>query len=241
MTQPKIRLLYYKNIVDRCFLSFIDSRQNCFSRSPTGKYVLSSSLSRGTLVRFFEKSVTAEISKCCRPFDVMRPEYTFVIGGCDPRQNLLLAFKTDRFPAKLDRLLSSGRSLKYLFREKDIDLDIDAFNSALDEVFDRMFSDRRRFLSAVGKDRANVFPIRHRLLDCYSVFKALKYVYGKSNCVNLYTELFSGDRRCFVSVNDMIDAYTAKASANSSPAFKRAVGELREYAESCVAGVNSEV
>ena len=236
MTPPRFNLLYFKNVLDVSFQAFVEGRQDCFARDSRGVYVFTGDAGRGALAAAFRKLAGRELASLLRPFDPLNPEYFFIIGGCDPAENILLAHKTKRFPERLSRLVSSGRCGRYLLREKDVDVDMAAFDAAFAQVFDELFSSRKAFEKAVGRF-PNAFMIRHGRLGCYSMFKVLKYVLGAQSCVNLYAERLAGRRECLVAVNDLIARYSAKSELNSSPVFKRIVGEVREYVEECVASV----
>ena len=188
--------------------------------------------------KYFMSGVRDEVLKYAKPFDLFSPEYFFVIGGCEPDENLLLEFTDGYFPKKLDSLLGSGKCPKYVLKEKDIKIDIEYFNSMIDDIFIGLFSTENGFNRLLGRNYSNVFTIKHRRLDCYSVFKVLKYVFGRNNCVNVWKDEFEDKRQCIVAVNDLIDKYiNNKTAMNKSRKFKNIVAEIRQYCDGCINGI----
>lgn len=75
------------------------------------------------MASILKKLVIQELKNVVTKHDKLHPEYYLVIGSCVPEDNLLLEFRDSKhFPEKLDMLVKTG--LKYLLREKDIDIDI---------------------------------------------------------------------------------------------------------------------
>ena len=158
-----------------------------------------------------------------------RKDICIVIGSCYPKDNLLLEYKdTDYFPKKLEVLLHNRPALKWLMRETDIEIDIDLFN----EVFMQIFNDR---FNAMPKKRSSmaiphVIYVAHSRLDCYMLFKTIKWAYGSSNCRNVWKERFSSQRQNLVAVNDLISKYVhAKTRINRSRELKQYALEVKQY------------
>lgn len=112
-------------------------------------------------------------------------------------------------------------------RETDIEIDIDLFN----EVFIQIFNDR---FNAIPNKKSNTVPhviyVAHSKLDCYMVFKTIKWAYGNSNCRNIWKEHFSSQRQNLVAVNDLISKYVhAKARINRSRELKQYALEVKQY------------
>ena len=235
MPAPKIRLLYFKNILDRCFFRFFEDFNDCFTKTDDGRYILSVRNAPEKIRKYFLAEIKTEILKYAKPFDLFNPEYFFVIGGCDPAENMLLEFKDGYFPKKLSRLLDSGGCPKYVLKEKDIKIDIEFFNSLIDDLFTMFFADHGCFGRLLGKGYDNVFAVKHRQLDCYSVFKVIKYIYGRNSCVNVWKDEFEDKRQCVTAVNDLIDMYVNnKTAMNRSRKFKNIVEEVRQYCDGCI-------
>lgn len=232
LSLPKIRLLYYKNALDRCVRRFFDSCEDgCFSRDGSDRYVFSGSWAY--VERRLSSDIADEIRRLSKPFDIMNPSYTFIIGGCCPAENMLLDHAVGGLPKKLRSVLDSGSCPKYILRERDIVFDPHSLSDIADRIFEKAF--RHGFRRVLGPGYGNVFAIRHRRLDCYAVFKALKYVYGRSACVNVWKEEADARPQCLTAVNDLIDLYVnSKAEMNRSPEFKTAIEEIRQYADGCI-------
>ena len=62
------------------------------------------------------------------------------------------------------------------------------------------------------------------------MFKVLKHLIGRSNCINLHREKFKEIKSPIVAVNDLIDKYaTDKLQLNKSAEFKAATEEIKQY------------
>lgn len=221
MTQPEFHFLYYKNALDSCLARFVRLHEDSFTRADDGRYVQSRGFSKDTLKKEFRALLKSEFDEYMLPFDVENPRYYFVIGGCSPRDNMLLRYRTEcRLPKKLSEIVYSDRRLKYVMREQDIVLDMQELNQVFDELFDEMFES--------GSD--NLVMVRHSRLDCYSVFKILKWFFRGQKCVNIYAEKMKGRRENLVAVNDLIDRFVGcKDRLNGSKEFRTAMEEIRQY------------
>ena len=70
----------------------------------------------------------------------------------------------------------------------------------------------------------------HKNLDCYSMFKIVKSIFGKQNCVNLQKEMFVGQKKPLIAVNDLIDKYIHNKTALSNiQEFRIAYEEVKQY------------
>ena len=235
MAAPKIKLLYFKNVLDQCFFKFFEDFNDCFTRKDSGEYVLSAQTAPEKIKKYFIAEIKTEILKYARPFDLFNSEYLFIIGGCDPAENMLLEFKDGYFPRKLTRIIDSGKCPKYVLKEKDIKIDIEFFNSLVDDLFINLFSNEDSFSKLLGRGYSNVFAVKHRQLDCYSMFKVIKYIYGRNSCVNVWKDEFKDKRQCITAVNDLIDKYVNnKTAMNKSRKFKNIVEEVRQYCDGCI-------
>lgn len=230
--QPKIRLLFYENVIDLCLVSFFNDYVRDFSRTPDGKY--SFSCSRKSIEKYFTSHITEEISKRIQAFDITNPVYTFIIGGCNPPENIMLDYRTGYFPEKLMHFVTSRHCQKYMLKETDISIDMAEFN----EIFDSIFIDAfRHGFTGIKNAERGVFAIMHRRLDCYAIFKIIKYLYGRTNCINIWKEEGGLETRCIISVNSLIDKYVNnKTAMNKSREFKQIVSEVKQYADEKIRG-----
>ena len=61
------------------------------------------------------------------------------------------------------------------------------------------------------------------------MFKTIKYLVGKSNCINLYLEKFKKEKSPIIAVNDLIDLYSNKLEMNKSKKFMLAIAEVKTF------------
>lgn len=82
----------------------------------------------------------------------------------------------------------------------------------------------------LGSEYKNVIFIKHQNLDCYSLFKTIKFIYGKSNCWNIHKEKFIYDKSPIVAINDLIDKYIHnKQQLNKNSEFSKIVSEITDF------------
>ena len=223
----KLKLIYYKNVLDLAIEEFVSCYESFFVKSD-GKYVLGLSVSKDAL----QKALNACIDKCISSLSSSlcgKDDVLLVIGSCYPKDNMLLSFKDDGyFPKKLSSLIESQPDLKWILAEKDIEIGTSLFN----ELFVRIFN--AYFCKPVPKKssmkRQNVVFVSHSKLDCYMVFKTIKWAYGSSNCCNVWKEHFQGRRQNFIALNDLVSKYIHnKSRMNKSIEFKKCALEMKDF------------
>ena len=228
----KISFLYYKNLLDLAFTEFFEEFGHCFTRQVDGTYLFSSDVSRSKLKKFFKESILRRIASLSRPWSIDDPRCLVVIGSCFPCDNSVLELKTkkDIFPAALDSALTNTPSLKWVLREQDIKLDDLEFNEVLVEIFNELFKKSTKHQSFFK----NIMVVTHKNLDCYAIFKILKWTYGKSATVNLYEATGMSKKKLpLVAINDLLSKHIHNKEALSrNMKFKQSAKELREYASS---------
>lgn len=236
MNYPKINLIYYKNIIDQSCIHFFDEYNDFFIKQDDS-YILASNFDINKLEKIFKKYIKLELKKYVKPYDILNLNYYFIIGSCLPKDNILLKYKNDKyFPQKLNKLINSNYNIKYYLKEKDIKLDLVKFNTLFINIYNYLFKENNlnKFL---GSNYNNVFLIQHNNLDCYGMFKIIKYIYGKDNCVNLYKEHLEDKKSILVAVNDKINEYiNNKTELNKSKEFKNIIQEVKMYLEFCLNG-----
>lgn len=155
-----------------------------------------------------------------------------LIGPCYPKDSLLLEFKGDSYvPKKFETVIKSHPSLKWLLREDDIEVDINEVNDAVCSVFNEMFNSHKTVEKLLGKERASkLVVLAHSRLDCYMLFKTVKWAYGSSNCKNVWKEDLAGSREVLVSLNDELAKHIRnKSLLNISGKFKACAREVKGY------------
>lgn len=226
---PKFNLLYFKNLLDISLCKFFELYNDDFQKI-NGKYVLST-ISKSKLVSIFRTLIIQTLKEHLIEYDILHPNYYLIIGACNPKDNILLSNKEQSyFPVKLQKCIDSEYKLKYLLKEKDIDIDIIQFNDICLEIFNDFFA-KNKVGKYFGKQfEKNVIFITHKHLDCYTMFKVLKSIFGKANCVNMYLEKFSNQKLPIVAINDLIDRYIHdKKSLNKNDQFKNIISEINNY------------
>lgn len=177
------------------------------------------------------KSISQQLNLVASDYDIIdNPDITLVIGSCSPKDNILLKFADKAsLPKWLSKMLSNERAqLKYILREKDILVDIVKFNQACVSAFNCFFGE------FIGKKKlhipTSIMFVAHKKLDCYSMLKVLKFIFGKKNCVSIHEQITSMKTSPIVATNDVIDRCVKdKTLANRDPEFKRIVKEVEQY------------
>ena len=218
---PKFKLIYYKHLLENAFSGFIGRHCDEFTRDG-GSYVFSSVVSRKRLGDELERDIVAEISRHVGGFSVSKPEYLIVIGSCFPRSNILLKHLPSGvyIPERLKRYMEEHPDVKYFHRERDLKFDDESMNCIFEETFNRLLE---------NPPRRNVVFIRHRNLDCYLMFKALKRIYGSANVVNLHDERKDDMRDSLVSINGWILKYARKRNMINGDDMRLTVDEIRQH------------
>lgn len=230
MTMPKFNLLYYKNILDLAFQLFFDQNNNKFKKQDDC-YILADAMSISQLQNAFRRHIATVIKQYAKPYSIEHPEYWLVIGACMPKDNMLLKCKNQQyFPAKLQKLIDAPWQIKWLLKEKDIKIDNIKFNEACIQLFNKCFKNNAAVTKMLGKEWSNVHFVQHSQLDCYSMFKTIKALYGRSNCTNVWKDKMQNVKLPLVALNDLIDRYIHnKVDLNRLPQFKIAVQEVKQF------------
>lgn len=225
-----LNLIYYKNILDLVLEDFFDCYGNLFSKQDD-KYVLGLSMSKAKLKDVLKRLIEHKIDDVAT--ELVGTNVLLVIGSCYPKDNMLLSLKDDHyFPKKLSVLIEKKRALKWVMAEPDIDIDIDLFNELCIDIFNDFFNRQESKRSSKAIKPKVVF-VTHTNLDCYMMFKTIKWVYGNSNCKNVWKEMFINQRENFIALNDLISKYVRnKNRINRSLEFKRYALEVKEYLNS---------
>lgn len=224
---PIFKLLYFKNLLDIAFVQFFDKYNNYFQKID-GNYVFSAECDAQKLASILKKTIVETLLKTTVKYDRLKPTYYLIIGSCMPKDNMLLKFKDMQyFPQKLDKVLQSSVQLKYLLKEKDIKIDPVLMNNACIMIFNEFFT--KKEVKLKKETYKNIIFVQHKNLDCYSIFKLIKHIFGRNNCINMREEMFKDIKTPIVAINDLIDKYVNKTCMNISGEFKLAGKELAQY------------
>ena len=208
---------------------FFDVYNDVFTKQD-GKYVLSIGMSKAQMKSILEDAVAHELRAICKDDQKTKDKYV-LIGACYPKDSLLLDFKDGSYiPKKIEKALKEKPSMKWMLREDDICIDIDLVNDIFVELFNDMFNKPKKILSLLGDHYSNVIVVSHSHLDCYMMFKTIKWAYGKSNCKNVWKEDMQGHREVLMSLNDELAKHIRnKCLLNISGKFKAYAREVRDY------------
>ena len=222
----KLNLIYYKCLLDIAVEELVHKHEDFFTKC-NGRYVLGLSISKAKLQAELEKCINTTVDEVTSAF-CGKDDVLVVIGSCWPKDNLLLEFKDSKyFPAKLQKLLDTKPALKWLLAEKDIDIGIDLLNELLVNLFNKRFCKKEPKRAAA---KQKVIYLSHSRLDCYMLFKTLKWAYGSSNCCNIWKEKLASRKPCLVAVNDLISKYIHnKSMMNKSAKFKQYAHEVKDF------------
>jgi hypothetical protein len=97
---PKYNLLYYKALIDKCFVTFFSEHNDVFT-NVDGIYIMADSFSKAKIKAEFKRYLQVELKQYVKPYSVLEPDYYMIIGACMPKDNLLLKFNNDKLPEKL--------------------------------------------------------------------------------------------------------------------------------------------
>lgn len=222
----KLNLIYYKCLLDLAIEEFVKCYEDFFTKDQD-RYVFGLNVSKKKLYGALEECIEECLSRvmaCSGKNGIF-----LVIGSCYPKDNLLLEFKDDNyFPRKLSNLIDSKPSLKWLLKEKDIEIDIDLFNEAFISIFNKHFN-RQELKRSSALAPKTVF-VSHTHLDCYMLFKTIKWAYGSSNCCNVWKEKLAERRQNLVALNELVSKYIHnKSRMNKSVKFKKYAHEVKDY------------
>lgn len=197
-------------------------------------FILGKAFSKSKLYEIVEKYFIDVVDSIVNDYDILNLKYYFIIGSCMPKNNILLEFRRENeyFPMKLDRLLKSDNNVKYVLKENDIKIDIMMFNSIFIELFNKFFTSSKYVVKKFGNKSSYIKFIQHKNLDCYMIFKILKYIYGKNQCINVWKQLSSNHKEILISINELISQHiNNKSQMNRSYSFKQKVQDVRKFLE----------
>ena len=225
----KLNLIYYKNVLDLAMKHFFDEYNDSFTKQ-NDIYIFSLNASKSQLKSIFEKMIGLELQSICQNDTVTNDKYV-LIGSCYPKDSILLDFKEDSYiPKKIELSIKDKPQLKWLLKEKGISIDIDSINETLISIFNDMFNDQKKIESIVGKHHSNIIVVSHSHLDCYMMFKTIKWAYGKSNCINIWKEKIDKPQEILLSLNDELAKHIKnKCLLNISGKFKKYAREVKDY------------
>lgn len=147
------------------------------------------------------------------PGTAASPVYTIVVAPCCPADSLATLARSPSFPAKLAAKIAGPARLTWLLRERDIDVDIAAFNAACAETF------VERARTRPGKSR--IVYARHWQLDAQELSRCVLTAYGKTACSLAERPSY----RALVDLNCLAARYSSRTSMRKLPEYKLAARE----------------
>lgn len=194
--KPKFSIFNYKNILDRCFVRFVQEHDSSFVKSESGDYILSKSVSESTLKKIFIGYLKDELGPRISEYRNSRPEFSFIVGECAPAENA--AFLVMGNAPKVRKIVELFPDVTYFPKETDIKLDMRMFNSVFNAIFSKFMKERR-------KTWKNAFFVRHRHLDFQVMWRFLSDRFG-SMAQNPYEAAGEGRDVALWSLNDLIES-----------------------------------
>ena len=177
------------------------------------------------------------LAKYAQPVKTIRDNVYFIIGSCYPIDNILYKTRdlSQYFPIKLSKYIEQNQTTKYLLKEHDIVFDNSMFNSTAINIFNMMFK-KKNVRKIADLDFSNVHFISHNQLDCYAMFKIIKQLYGKTNCVNICKQLSLQDKmQPYVAINELVDRYiNNKLAIIKSDRLQTIKQEVKQYIDNCL-------
>ena len=225
----KLNLIYYKNLLDASVEEMFAAIGDMFRRLDDGSYVFCGGWDKAKLQRLLEQCLKDVMLELIEPSTKTFDKYV-IIGSCYPIDNLLLVWKSQSyFPKKLEKFILEKPNIKYMLREHDICIDIEMLNSIFADVFSKLF--KSNYASKLlGKSFSNVIFVSHSFLDCYAMFKVIKWAYGNTSCVNLWKEKMMKQMQHLVALNELIAKYVQKKTCmNNSLKLKEYAREVKDY------------
>ena len=124
MPAPKIKLLYYKHILDLAFRDFFEDYGGSFVKdeSRAGCWVLAKPIAKSVLVKYFTDAVRRHVLEHTEDWSLASPAYYFIIGSCVPTDNILLSLYRNDTERKMQESAYGGR--RYYLSENDIYVDL---------------------------------------------------------------------------------------------------------------------
>ena len=238
---PRLRTIYFKQLVDRAFRKFLWECNDSFTRVEKDYrilYVWSGKEGRKSLGKRFLSWIVEDLESLVDEFDIENPSYCLVIGSCSPKNNPFLKLDPERkkIPEALWKIISSDHDIRYYPREGDVRVDPDLLNSVLEDVFLELF-DRKKAKKALGRLFRNVFFLRHSSLDCYMAFKILRMEYGRGIVENMVEQNGMERDVSIRSVNERIDEkVSGKISFLKSEIMRPAREEFLGFVRGCLEG-----
>lgn len=105
---PKLNLIYYKALADKCFERFCSENNGSFSKVGN-EYVLAKAMTKSKLKKTLKLYLADELMHLMLKDGSSKLDWLLVIGGCMPKDSLLLKCRSssDVFPKKLDSILNA--------------------------------------------------------------------------------------------------------------------------------------
>ena len=219
----KLDLIYYRNILDVALKIFFDANEDFFIKED-GKYIFSANVSEHRFKTIFCNCISSAFNAIADLVDICKNDIIVVIDECYPI-NFILNKYVNPIDDEMLNFIEGKPEIKWTLAENDIAFDIELMNSIAIDFFNRCFLEKISMSKAISNK--TIF-LAHSNLDCYMLFKIVKWAYGKSNCYNLWNS-FSG--QCFLkSIDDLISQKSQnKTLLNKDYEFKKYAKEVKEH------------
>jgi len=222
----KLKTVDYTCILDSALASAVQEHEDEFVKSQSGEYVWAGSFAKRArcLENKIRQLVESLASECKKNGDML-----VVLSSCFPKDNVLMSLESS-MPAKLKSFISDHPDMKWLLREKGINVDMSLVNETADKVFKKLARESLREKEETG--HASRVLVSHRCLDAYALEKIVSWAYGSSVCSRMLGES-SKHLKALVPVNKILgESLKHKDALNRSQRLKDAAAEVRDYMDS---------
>jgi hypothetical protein len=197
----KLKMIDFTYVLARAVEAVVHSHESEFVKS-SGMYVWAESSSKSKRIKMIDSEVKnvlklLEEEECKKPDDIL-----VVLSPCLPKDNVLMSLKKSLVSSKLRMFIEEHPDVKWLLREKDIDIDIKLLNEAASKSASKMMSESIKHKSRCAMSR--IVVLAHRKLDSHALEKVVEWAYGKSCCEHVEHE----DSHVLVSVNSLLEKHT---------------------------------
>jgi len=210
-----IHLVRFDSILDAYTRKTFEGLDGGFFKNSVGEYVCGKDIFGS---ESFGEGLEKKALSLAGGFDVFSLDYYFILGDCRPAENILL---------ELDGIRYTGKKSRYRLAEQDISIDTRSFNRRAAFVFSRLF--RRK--ACMPK---NMFAISHMRLGAGTLRAFMTAAFGKTNCLDMDSDVLGGHRRCILNVNDEIERTVCdKSRLNRTEDAFKIMRSLKQYIAEC--------
>lgn len=198
----KVSLICFHEILNHIMVQFFSAYNDMF-RLVDGKYCLSESLSDSKLKNIVKTELRQLLKENLMPFDALDPHEYVIIDDCAIQDNAFNTVVDANSSKKFKKLLSADYKLKFILKERDINLDLVQFNCVFSDVFSS-FMKKTAVKRLLGEEYArNVMFLSHKNADFKLISAILTLHFGNSQCEIMH--IINQPKAAVVSLNSIVD------------------------------------